>query len=357
MKVLDLCCGMGGLSLGFALAGFACHGLDIDPRAVLTYNLNLRRYGCRAEVRDILRWGAEGGWDIVVGGTPCQPFSRANTQRRGESHPLYPVTPRFFELVAELRPKAFLWENVKGLLDRPFRDYFERFLSAIKPLYRLACAVLNAADYGVPQRRERLIVVGVRRDLHVEPSLPKPTHAKEAGVTLDGRRLARWVTVREAIGDLAPSEKPLPLGPELATWFRKHPLAGGDGPSPAVLSHMGKDVRRPSVALMFTAPSTVVTTKGVGLEGGHEGMGTWFRRPTVREALRLQGFPDWWRFPDGLATTHQYRLVGEAVPPILAYRLAVHLGRLLGHGVREPPEPSEWCLPYFRRAFQDYFGG
>ena len=79
-----------------------------------------------------------------------------------------------------------------------------------------------------------------------------------------------------------------------------------------------------------------------------------YRRLTVRECLRLQSFPDWWRFPDGVSISKKYGLVGEAVPPILAYRLAVHIGRLLGWSIREPPKREEWCLPYFKRAFADY---
>ena len=87
------------------------------------------------------------------------------------------------------------------------------------------------------------------------------------------------------------------------------------------------------------------------------GGGVVYRRLSVRECLRVQSFPDWWRFPDGVSTTKKYRLVGEAVPPILAYRLAVALGKALGLPVREPPREEEWALPYFRRAFADYFGG
>jgi len=69
----------------------------------------------------------------------------------------------------------------------------------------------------------------------------------------------------------------------------------------------------------------------------------------------LQSFPDWWSFPQHLSKSARYRLIGEAVPPILAYRLATHIGRLLGLPVREPPDPGEWGLPYFNRAFADYF--
>jgi site-specific DNA-cytosine methylase len=82
-----------------------------------------------------------------------------------------------------------------------------------------------------------------------------------------------------------------------------------------------------------------------------------YRRLTVRECLRIQSFPDWWRFPDHVSVSKRYRLVGEAVPPVFAYRLAVVVARTLGLETREPPREEEWQLPYFRRAFADYFAG
>jgi hypothetical protein len=71
--------------------------------------------------------------------------------------------------------------------------------------------------------------------------------------------------------------------------------------------------------------------------------------------MRLQGFPDWWGFPENISTSKKYKLVGEAVPPILAYRIAVCLGKALSIPVKEPPREEDWGLPYFRRAFADYF--
>jgi site-specific DNA-cytosine methylase len=80
-----------------------------------------------------------------------------------------------------------------------------------------------------------------------------------------------------------------------------------------------------------------------------------YRRLTVRECMRLQSFPDWWEFPEDVSTSKRYKLVGEAVPPILAYRIAVGLGKVLNISVKEPPRAEDWDLPYFRRAFADYY--
>ena len=164
VRVLDLYCGMGGLSLGIALAleDSIVHGIDIDPKAVMTYNLNLNKFGCCAEVADLLSWEPSRDYDVVVGGPPCQPFSIANTIRVGEAHPLFPTFRRYFELVRAIRPSAFVLENVKGLLTRRFKPLLEEQLGSLAADYRIRHAVLNAAHYGVPQRRERLIAVGVR---------------------------------------------------------------------------------------------------------------------------------------------------------------------------------------------------
>jgi DNA (cytosine-5)-methyltransferase 1 len=420
-RILDLYCGMGGLSLGLALAleGAEILGLDVDRWAVETYNLNLGRLGCRAEVQDALRWEPRGAFDLVAGGVPCQPFSLANTKRRGEAHPLFPTLPRFFDAVLALRPKAFVMENVKGLTLRPFRRYLEAQLRRASELYRVWTAVLDAALYGVPQRRERLFVVGVRRDLGAGFEFPRPTHAPREHAALDGGRVRRWLTLREAIGDLMAlpplDGDPAPLAPEQAGrilrerldtsrhWGRmafpdsleepsrtlpshtvegtkretivlpsipfrdskgevveipwtpyqsKHPLLRPDEPPSAVVSHLARSSRHSLVPEEL--PATAVQGDARLWPPGHHGLRrVVYRRLTVRECLRIQSFPDWWRFLDGCPASKRYRLVGEAVPPVLAYRLGLALGRALGLRTRWPPREEDWALPYFRRAFAD----
>jgi len=444
VRILDLYCGMGGLSLGFALAleGAQISGLDIDEDAVATYNLNLGRFGCRAEKRDVLAWEPSGEFDVVVGGSPCQPFSHANVSKIGETHPLYPTFPRFFDIVLALKPAAFLLENVKGLLRRRFEPILRKQVERVAGEYVIRNVVLNAVNYGVPQRRERLIVVGVRKDTASAGfRFPEPTHGEEPLIRLDGRVVHRWVTLREAIGDIAALPDPegkklvqtnprhgkpadldkpsrtikvdgrggdfcfdtilipfLDAKGELAaipyTRFQeKHKPLEPNAPSSAVIGNIAKSSR---YALIPIAASDEVLEGGfsplylsrnrrpewdepsytVLASARHEplhpasepmvkvdrdrwrfaGGGVVYRRLSVRECLRVQSFPDWWRFPSGVSTTKKYRLVGEAVPPILAYRLAVALARALGLSTREPPREEEWQLPYFRRAFADYVG-
>jgi DNA (cytosine-5)-methyltransferase 1 len=464
VSVLDLYCGMGGLSLGFALAleGAEILGLDIDKDAVATYNLNLGRLGCRAERRDVLKWEPSGEFDIVIGGPPCQPFSNANVIKVGEAHPLYPTFPRFFDVVLALKPRAFLLENVKGLLRKRFEPILRRQLGRVAGEYRVWSAVLNAAHHGVPQRRERLFVIGVRKDVAGGFRFPMPTHGERPLARLDGTAVHRWVTLREAIGDLAPlppeEMSRLLVPPEAAErirrergdesrywtrmefpddpdkpartiaahtvegakkstiivpasaiafqdaegnvveipWTRfqeKHKPLEPDKPSSAVIGNLAKSSRyalipiaagdevheggfsslylsrnrrpewdEPSFTVLASArheplhPASEPMVKAGRDEWRFAGGGVVYRRLSVRECLRVQSFPDWWRFPDGVSTTKKYRLVGEAVPPILAYRLALALGKALGLPTREPPKEEEWQLPYFRRAFADYLG-
>jgi len=353
--------------MGFALALRAeVLGLDIDAGAVSTYNLNLSKMGCRARVQDVLDWEPSGDFDLIIGGPPCQPFSRVNRHERvGERHPLYPTFPRFFDVVLALQPEAFLMENVPGLL-LEHGAILERQLSRVSGEYKVELAVLDAARYGVPQRRERLFVLGVRRDVGVRPSFPPPTHGPVEHVDLTGRRVFRWVTVREAIGDLPPlrpgeaSGDPLHRAPRhterVLRLISAVPREGSRRRLPPELwleCHRATDGYWDVYGrLRWDAPANTITT-GARPSRGRFAHPEQDRGITLREALRLQSFPDWWRFPP-VGNNERFRLVGEAVPPVLAYRIAVHIGKLMGWEVREPPRPEEWGLPYFARAFADY---
>jgi len=397
-KILDLYCGMGGLSLGFALALKAkILGLDIDRWSVETYNLNLNRFGCRAIVQDVLRWKPTGEFDLVIGGSPCQPFSVANTTKRGESHPLFPTFIRFYDIVLALKPKIFVMENVKGLVTNTFVHYLTQQLSRMQD-YRVKYAVLNAADYGVPQKRERLFIVGVRKDLSVSFEFPKPTHSQKEYIDLNGNRVRKWVTLKEAIGDIMhipPKKRKRPnwalcrkqeeknfdktilfmnSSGEIVEipWTHyqdKHLPLSLDEPSYTLISHIAKSSRVALLPLIdhvttdldpskvwngdwgtrvmcADSPASTITEK----HRSGQLLPIVYRRLTVKECLRIQTFPDWWIFPHGCSVSKKYKLVGEAVPPILAYRLATEIGKALGIEVKNVTK-EEFFLPYFNRVF------
>jgi site-specific DNA-cytosine methylase len=137
----------------------------------------------------------------------------------------------------------------------------------------------------------------------------------------------------------------------------KHTPLDPDKPARAVQSHIAKPSRDMPLPLDLPATAILGDPRMSMHEHHYRRNQYYFRRLTVRECMRLQSFPDWWEFPENASTSKKYRLVGEAVPPILAYRLAVALGKALGLPVREPPREEDWGLPYFHRAFADYFDG
>jgi len=334
-RVLDVYCGIGGLSLGFMLAvrDIEVTGVDIDRDAVEAYNYNLsKRFNARAVAANALEWKPE-KFDMVIGGSPCQPFSVASS-RKGESHPLFPTFRRFFEIVSESEPAAFLFENVKGLLSRRFRHLFESQVSRLSGDYRVSWAVLDAADYGVPQRRQRLFAVGLRKDVDAVFRFP---HAQSERITVR-EALEDVMSVPDLGGDIEAGDGMVFVDSRgnvvRIPWTKfqsKHPPIRLDSPAPTIMSHLAKSSR-------------------TGLLAIPNGRTVIYRRLTVRECLRLQSFPDWWEFPPSIPVSRRYKLAGEAVPPVMAYRLAVSLAEALKLKKRSPGK-EDWDLPYFDKAF------
>ena len=186
--VLDLFAGCGGLSLGFEAVGFRTIGFEMVDEAVDTYNMNLKGKCYNQflevgfdypEVEDI---------DIIIGGPPCQPFSRFGNQKGMEdARDGFPI---FIDAVRRIQPKVFLFENVANILGR-HKWYLDLIVQELQNLgYIVEYKVLNAVDYGVPQKRERLICVGHRASFHFP------------AIELEKR------TVAEAIGDTMLSSEP-----------------------------------------------------------------------------------------------------------------------------------------------------
>jgi DNA (cytosine-5)-methyltransferase 1 len=357
LRVLDLYSGMGGLSLGIAVAlkPREIVGLEIDKNAVMTYNLNLSRYNAKSFQQDVFEWKPDRYYDMVVGGSPCQPFSYANTKRKGDRHPLFPTLGRFFDIVLELEPQVFIHENVKGLLSPRHRHIYEEQVRRIKDRYIIVHGVLNGADYGVPQKRRRLFTIGIHSSLGKAPSLPTPTHAEKTVITIFGV-VQKWLTLREAIQDIMNTESEIqtlsPRQVEQIKIRRQKAHDRGQLPFPDDLDKPARTIssdtiqgnKRETIVIPITEHVTTPTA-------GWVGHSSW-RRLTVREALRVQGFPDWWAFPNGLSITTKFKLLGEAVPPILAYKIARSIAITMGWEWH-PPTPEDFKLPYFERAFPE----
>ena len=292
--VLDLFAGCGGLSLGFEAAGFKTIGFEMVNEAVATYNKNLRG-DCYNQFLEVgYEYPMADNIDIVIGGPPCQPFSRFGNQMGIEdARDGFPV---FIDAVRRLQPKVFLFENVANILGR-HKWYLDLIVKELQNLgYYVDYKILNAVDYGVPQNRERLICVGHRSTFCF------PT--KEL----------RKATVAEAIGDtmLSPEPESKILTPRqdeyIAVYEKKSHCV-----NPRDL-YPNKPARTISCRNLAGATSDM---QRVRLADGRR------RRLTDREAARLQSFPDWFEFEG--TETKRFNQIGNAVPPLLAYKIALQV--------------------------------
>ena len=294
--VVDLFAGCGGLSLGFEAAGFKTHGFEMVPSAAQTYRRNLN--GPCEEVK--LEVGLEyPSADVVIGGPPCQPFSvRGKQQGMNDARDGFPI---FIDAVKRLKPRLFLFENVRNLM-YSHRWYLDLILDALEKLgYIVEFQCLNAVNFGVPQNRERLVVVGHRSEFRF------PKH--EQNVT----------TVGDAIGDTMATT---PDGAKFLTPEQDAYIAEYERKSHCI---------RPR-DLYPAMPSRTVTCRNlagatsdmqrVRLPDGRR------RRITVREAARIQSFPDTFEFCGN--EVQQFTQIGNAVPPLLAYKLALAVKDTLG---------------------------
>jgi DNA (cytosine-5)-methyltransferase 1 len=272
----------------------------------------------RADVADLtaadIGLAPDGELDLVAGGPPCQPFSSAGAQR-GLDDPRGVLFEHFARLVGELRPKMFLFENVRGLITargpsgRPgealdlVRAAFER------AGYSTRCALLNAADFGCPQRRVRLFVIGSR--ISVLPMFPAPTHADAENVF----GLPPWRTLGELLATLPPAAADEIVRPSEALEAQLAGLPVGSGLKSAGVrettrpgGHWG--YRQGTFIADPSKPARTVTASStqdwVRLADGS------VRRLTTSECAALQGFPTEWHFVGNRAT--QYRQIGNAVP-------------------------------------------
>lgn len=390
MRSVELFAGAGGLGIGVSDAGFTHEAiLEKDHYACDTI-----RHNQQCQVDPIVDWPLHEtdvrnfdyselskDLDLIAGGPPCQPFSLGGRHRgRDDERDMFPEMVR---AIRELRPRAIIVENVKGLTRQSFAKYFEYIILQLSYpdivlkqgedwvdhlsrleryhlqgkreglAYRMVFRLLNAADYGVPQKRERVFIVGFRQDLALEWSFPKPTHSLDAllqdqwitgeywerheiptklrpevspklknrvnrlDLTLLPPRELPWATVRDAISDLP--------DPEDAREFDEIPNHKFNPGARSYYGHTGSP---------FDEPAKTLKAGDHGVPGGEnmlarsDGRVRYF---TVRESARLQTFPDNYVFHG--SWTETMRQLGNAVPVTLARVIARDVGARL-HGLR-----------------------
>ncbi len=370
MKSIELFSGTGGLALGLEQAGFhhkALYEWDADSCENIRRNIEAGYSSARnwkvfqADVRAVNYSGYTGKIDLIAGGPPCQPFSLGGKhQAYNDKRDMFPEAVR---AVREIQPQVFVFENVKGLLRKSFSSYFNYILLQLQHpeiikqknmtweehlvmlekhhtschdgalTYNVVFRLLNAADYGVPQVQQRVIIVGFRSDFNANWSFPAATHSQEAllylkwvsGVywaenaikhpcecPLSSNQIKllrkaiedtdtpplRWRTVRDAIGDM-----PDPANRSADTQYNNHDFRDG---ARVYAGHSGSQL---------DAPSKTIKAGAHGVPGG-ENMAVLddgrVRYYTVRESARIQTFPDDYLF--SASWTESMRQIGNAVP-------------------------------------------
>lgn len=333
---VDLFSGAGGLSLAAQNAGLVViAAIEKNKHACVTYRENLISKGSRTVLyeADILEINPKDlrsthfnqtSCDIVLGGPPCQGFSTHRINGAGVGDPRNALVLRYFEFVAALRPKVFLMENVPGILWPRHEKFFNDFyLLGKKAGYKVIKAVvLDARDYGVPQRRKRVFVLGVREDFEFKGVWPpQPTHVRVKPAS-ETSKLETWTPASQVfVKAIKPSDVNgihMNHTADMVAVFKSTPLNGGsrhqsDRVLPCHEEHTGhKDVYGridPSV------PGPTMTTACINPSKGRFVHPTEHHGITVRHAARFQTFPDNFIFHGGLTAAGQQ--IGNAVPVLL----------------------------------------
>jgi DNA (cytosine-5)-methyltransferase 1 len=358
LKAISLFTGSYGLDLGFEYAGFEVMvALDNDPISEQILKVNrpkipfIREDIARVPTKEILSKAGLGigEVDVIVGGPPCQPFSTAG-KRQGFNDPRASPLKEFIRVINEAQPKSFVMEEVTGLLNArlkhvPIKERNRELLpeelpgsvwgvvlqELSKTGYKIVWGVLNAADYGAPQIRHRVFVIGVRRDLGIRPRLPSPTHAKPGNLTLVGAK--PWICLLEAISGVSAREY-IELPPKYRKYMKYIPPGGNwrqipndivpdamNGAFKAGGGRMGFYRR-----LTWFEPSPTLVTSPI-MKGSMLVHPAEDRPLSVDEYKIIQGFPQDWIVPG--KTAEKYKKIGEAVPPLLSYAVASMLKREL----------------------------
>ena len=355
-KLVSLYTGVGGIDFGFEAAGFkTAVAVEMDSACCKTLRLNRKWPVIEGDIHEItsaqiLDEGKldVGEADVLVGGPPCQPFSKSSYWVHGDSlrldDPRADTLAAYLRVLRDIQPKTFLLENVKGLVYRGKDEGFQLLLKGIAEInratgtkYSVTHTVLNTADYGVPQIRERVFLIGSRDGTPF--SFPRPTHGESKSDSMMGSILPPHRNAWDALGDLPqdPEDSSLEVGgkwgdllPSIAEGenYLWHTNRGGGLPL------FGWRTRYWSFLLKLAKakPSwTIQAQPGSAIGPFH-----WRNRKlTVAEMCRLQTFPDGLKFECG--RTDAQRMLGNAVPSLLAEILAWEIRTQLLKGRKRLP--------------------
>lgn len=316
-KVVSLFSGCGGADLGI-LGGFSYNNIsyqklpfklvyasDIDQKALNTHNLNFssEQTVC-ADICDVLSEQIP-DHDVLVGGFPCQSFSTVNPNKDpfDDRANLYKQMVR---VAADKKPKIIIAENVKGFMTLHKGKIFKRVIKAFEDVgYVMHAQLMNAADYGVPQKRERVIIVGIRKDLNLFFEYPIKTHENN------------WTPLSVAVPELAINEQKYYFSERAVQGMKnaKNNMKRGlyqnlNEPCLTITSHLAKVSLNSRDPVLLVDPDNEL-----------------YRRFTPREAARIQSFPESFEFAGSEADA--YRQIGNAIPPVMFWHISNAVAELL----------------------------
>ncbi len=344
-RAISLFSGCGGLSLGFSAAGFSIIGhVELEQKLRTIYSLNFpAAASLGADITSVsgtaLRSFAAtlGSIDAIIGGPPCQGFSLAG--KRNINDPRNQLFKYYLRFLDSFRPKIALMENVRlltSMKNQAGHLILDDILASFSGYgYDVQAFEINAKDYGVPQHRERIVFIAVRRDLNQKPSIPPATHG-ESGSLVD--EVKKYRTFADACSDLPFIESGQTYEADKLHEAVAHPdhvIKWLWDVKQGASAHDNKDPdNRPPSGYNTTykrqiwdePASTVQTTFGM-ISGCRNVHPIATRSLTIREAARIQSFPDEFSFSGTRGDIRKG--LGNAVPPLLAYVLAAHLRKIL----------------------------
>ncbi len=311
LKVASLFCGCGGSDLGM-IGGFTYLGkdyerlafdivyaADFDSKAVETYNVNFEHKAVLADVTKVDFNEIEDEIDVMIGGFPCQSFSTVNPTKdtNDDRANLYKEIVRFLHTK---KPKFFICENVKGLLTLQKGEIIRKIAKEFREEgYYIQYRLLKAVEFGVPQRRERVIIVGIRKDMDITYTYP-----------LGVNTLSHAVPLNKVIDRLDIEDK--------RYYFSERAVQGMKNAKNNMKRGLWQDLNGPCLTITSHLAKTSINSRDPVLLVDPEK--ELYRRFTPREAARIQSFPDDFCFP--VSETCAYRQIGNAVPPVFMWYVA-----------------------------------
>ena len=287
---------MGGLSYGFAQNGFEVTGVDISEKAGRTYIFN--RIGT-FQKRNLMKKGVEGNYKVIIGGPPCEPWSCLNLTRRKENHPRYNCLSSFFREVHRMKPLIFVMENVPAIRKDPI---LAKNLQKIGEQYSAMVEIVDYSNYGAAFARKRFFAIGIRKEIGISP----------LGI-MSRIKKTKAATIRKAIWDLrnidwnSATDHVWPRVKTIRKYLAYYQtgkfgwyILNWDSPSPS-FGNITKTY--------ILHPDSFVDSDQA-------------RPISVREALRIVGFPDKYGFPSGIDMRTKYEMIADSVSPVFSLKLA-----------------------------------